>query len=81
MEYAWHDVVGNVGVATILGTYLWLQIGRLDARSFGYSALNGLGAALITVSLLFDFNLSAFVVEVAWVVISVYGVFVALRRR
>jgi hypothetical protein len=81
VDYAWHDVVGNVGVATILGTYLWLQMGRLDARSLAYSSLNGLDAGLITVSLLFDFNLSAFVVEVAWVLISLYGVVVALRRR
>jgi len=81
VDYAWHDIVGSVGVATILGTYLWLQMGRLDARSLVYSVLNGLGAGLITVSLLFDFNLSAFVVEVAWVLISLYGMVVALRRR
>ncbi len=78
--YAWHDLVGNVGVALILGTYLALQIGRLDAKSVAYSALNALGAGSITVSLLFDFNLSAFVVEAAWVAVSVYGLVRAFRR-
>ncbi len=73
MSYEWHDLLGNVGVVVVLGTYVALQIGRLDPRRMGYSALNALGAGLITVSLSFEFNLSAFVVEVAWVAVSVYG--------
>ena len=81
MSYHWHDVLGNVGVATILGTYLALQIERLDARTPLYSVLNGVGAGLITLSLCFDFNLSAFVVEVAWVAVSLYGLVRALRTQ
>ena len=79
--YAWHDLVGNFGVVVILGTYFALQVGRLDAQHVTYSALNALGAASITVSLLFDFNLSAFVVEAAWVAVSLYGLARATRRR
>jgi len=71
--YEWHDLVGNLGVAMILGTYFALQIGRVDSKSVAYSALNAVGAGSITVSLLFDFNLSAFVVEAAWVAVSLYG--------
>lgn len=79
--YAWHDLVGNFGVVMILGTYFALQIGRLDAQRVTYSALNALGAGSITVSLLFDFNLSAFVVEAAWVAVSLYGLTRAMRSR
>jgi paired small multidrug resistance pump len=79
--YAWHDLVGNVGVLMILGTYFALQAGRLDAKSIAYSVLNGIGAGSITVSLLFDFNLSAFVVEAAWVAVSIYGLVRAMRAR
>ncbi len=78
--YAWHDFVGNVGVLMILGTYFALQTGKLDAKSIAYSALNGVGAGAITISLLFDFNLSAFVVEAAWVAVSLYGLARAFRR-
>ena len=78
--YAWHDLVGNLGVLMILGTYFALQADRIDAKSVAYSALNALGAGSITVSLLFDFNLSAFVVEAAWVAVSVYGLARAVRR-
>ena len=80
MGYHWHDVLGNLGVVMILGTYLALQMERLDARAPLYSILNGVGAGLITLSLCFDFNLSAFVVEVAWVVVSLYGFVRAVRR-
>ncbi len=79
--YAWHDLVGNLGVLIILGTYFALQADKIDAKSLTYSALNALGAGSITVSLLFNFNLSAFVVEAAWVAVSVYGLARAVRRR
>ena len=76
--YAWHDLVGNSVWLLILGTYFALQTGRLDASAVAYSALNALGAGSITVSLLFDFNLSAFIVEAAWVAVSLLR---RLRRR
>jgi hypothetical protein len=79
--YEWHDLVGNLGVALILGTYFALQIGRLDARRVAYSLLNAVGAGSITISLLFDFNLSAFVVEAAWVAVSLFGLWRAMRLR
>ena len=81
MDYSWHDLVGNLGVATILGAYLALQLGRLDAHGLAYSALNGLGAALVLVSLVVDFNLSAFVIEACWVLISLFGMARALSAR
>jgi hypothetical protein len=79
--YAWHDVLGNIGVLLILGTYAALQAGRIGADAMAYSVCNALGAGLITLSLLFEFNLSAFVVEAAWVAVSVYGIVRVARRR
>ena len=81
MDYGPHDLVGNLGVATILGAYLALQLGRLDGQGLAYSALNGIGAALVLVSLWVDFNLSAFVIEACWVAISLFGVARAWRSR
>ncbi len=74
MEYQWHDVIGNAGVVVVLATYVLVQIDRLDVRKVSYSVLNALGAGFILVSLIFDFNFSAFLVEAAWLVISVYGI-------
>ena len=80
MQYAWHDIVGNLGVVLILSTYFLLQLGRLNASSLVYSILNGLGAALVLVSLTIDFNMSAFVIEAAWLMISVLGVLLYFFR-
>jgi hypothetical protein len=79
VTYEWHDVVGNTGVATILLTYLWVQIGRLETRSVRYSSLNALGACMVLVSLSVEFNLPAAIVEAAWAGISLYGVWRAAR--
>ena len=70
---AWHDIIGLLGVSLILLSYALLQLERLDSRSRAYNAGNALGAGLVLVSLLFEFNLSAFVIETAWLVISLYG--------
>jgi hypothetical protein len=74
MEYTWHDLLGNIGVACILGTYLLAQLGRLNHEHLSYSLINGVGAALILISLTFDYNMSAFIIEAAWLAISVLGV-------
>ena len=75
--YEWHDLVGNVGVLLILATYFAIQVDRIDVTGYLYITLNGLGAGFILVSLLYDFNLSAFIIELAWLCISLFG----LARR
>ncbi|MBO6574965.1 MAG: hypothetical protein JJ896_06110 [Rhodothermales bacterium] len=67
------DALGLVGVALILGSYVLLQTDRWSAREARYSAANAVGAALILVTLYFDFNLSAAVIEGFWLLVSLYG--------
>jgi hypothetical protein len=74
MEYQWHDLIGNAGVVAILATYALVQLDRLEVRDFSYSLLNALGAVFILISLMFDFNLSSFVIEIFWLAISVYAI-------
>lgn len=81
MDYALHNVVGNLGVLLIVGTYFLVQIGRMSATQPPYILANGLGAALILYSLYFDFNLSAFLVEVIWLLISIVGLVRVWRER
>jgi len=79
MTLAFYDILGIFGVVLILAAYLGLQMEKLEPKSALYSALNALGAALILVSLYFDFNLSAALIESAWLGISVFGLFKAFR--
>jgi hypothetical protein len=81
MTYQWHDLVGNAGVLLILGCYLFAQSGRVDINRPTYSLLNGAGALLILVSLIHNFNLSSFIIEIAWLAISAYGLLRWYRNR
>ena len=81
MNYEWHDFIGNIGVLLILAAYLLLQMQRLSALGWFYSVVNGLGALLVLVSLTQEFNLSAFAMELVWLLISLYGLREWYRRR
>lgn len=74
MKYGLIDFLGNIGVLILMIAYLMLQLNRLKASGLAYSLLNFLGATLIIISLIADFNLSAFVMEVFWVLISMVGI-------
>jgi hypothetical protein len=69
----WFDLAGFIGVLLIIAAYLFLQLDKLPSSSPSYSLLNAGGALLIIVSLIFNFNLSAFVVEAFWFLISLIG--------
>ena len=77
----WYDIVGTLGVAVIILTYVLLQIERVRSDQLIYSLLNAVGAALILVSLYFDFNLPSVVVEGFWLVISLFGIGKWFLRR
>jgi len=68
------DVVGLVGVALLIVTYAMLQFDRIDPKGFWYSFNNMIVAVLVTVSLLYSFNLASMVIEVFWFSLSVYGI-------
>lgn len=80
MNYQWFDFVGNIGVLLILVTYLLLQVEKLDNQTITYSLLNAVGASAILVSLYFKFNLSAFIIEFFWLIISVIGLVRVVSR-
>lgn len=81
MTLEWYDFVGTTGVVIILVTYFLLQTERLGSTEVIYSLLNLIGATLIAISLLYDFNLSAFIIEIAWIAISVYGIIRSARNK
>lgn len=68
-----YDLVGLVGVATILAAYAATVLGGLDAKGAPALALNFLGPTLILASLSQRFNLSAAIVEAAWALIALGG--------
>ncbi|MFK8014847.1 MAG: cyclic nucleotide-binding protein [Gammaproteobacteria bacterium] len=75
------DLLGLIGVALILIAYAMLQTNRWAPTARRFSALNALGAGLILVSLGYDFNLPAVVIESCWLLISLYGLFRHSRTK
>lgn len=75
MIYEWHDFIGNLGVSMIVISYYLLQTERTTSDATAYLSANATGAFLILVSLLGEFNLSAFLVEIFWLLISLYGLY------
>lgn len=76
------DAGGLLGVGLVLVAYAGAALGRLDPQRPLACLLNLAGAGLILFSLVYDFNLSAVVMETAWALVAVAGLARwALRRR
>ena len=73
LDYSWFDLIGNVGVLLMVVAYLLLQLEKLSSSAVSYLLLNAVGATLVIISLKFRFNLSAFLMEAFWLLISLYG--------
>ena len=73
MDYSWFDLLGNIGVLLMVVAYLLLQLEKLSSSATSYLVLNTVGAVLVIISLTFRFNLSAFLMEAFWLLISLYG--------
>lgn len=81
MNYGLIDLIGNIGVVIIVVAYLMLQLEKLESTDLAYSVMNAVGASLIVASLIVDFNLSALLMEVFWVLISFIGIGRHLRLK
>ena len=65
----------------ILAAYAGATSGRLDPKRATALTLNLIGAGLILLSLAYDFNLSAVLMEAAWAVVALAGLLrLALKR-
>jgi len=74
------DLIGLLGVLMILVSYAALTLEKIDPKGWLYSAGNGAGAVLILISLYYSFNLASFVIEIAWLAISIFGLWKTWRR-
>lgn len=74
------DAIGLLGSAIFIGAYAYANMARqMDKLLF--NAVNLVGAVLLLISLSVHFNLAAFVLEIAWAVIGLYGIVQGLRER
>ena len=80
MEFA-ADIIGIIGVIIVIAAFLLLQMARVQADSIVYLIANLFGSVLIVVSLIYNWNLASFIIEVLWVAISAYGLIRTMSKR
>ncbi len=76
--YQW---TGFVGMAFVIVAYFLLQINRYTIASLQYQILNLIGAILLLISLCFHFNLGSFIIEIFWILITLYGIFKNIKNK
>ena len=81
MNLEWYDWTGIAGTLMVLVAFYLLQAGRVSGTGLVYQLLNLFGAGGVLVSLWGKFNVSVFVLELAWMVVSLYGIVRSLRMR
>jgi len=74
-------ILGLIGVVLVLFAYFMLQTKKMKSETVLYSALNFFGSGLILLSLFYKWNLSAVIIEVAWMVLSAYGIYKAIQFK
>ena len=76
------DIGGVIGVMMMLIAYALGQFGRLRIDSAPALLVNLAGAVLVLLSLLYKFNLSAFLMEAAWALVALFGLArLAFKRK
>ena len=81
LNLAWYDWVGIAGTLMVLAAFFLLQAGRVSGTGIVYQLLNLFGAGGVLLSLLGTFNVSVFLLEFTWVLISGYGILRSLKSR
>ncbi|OGT37061.1 MAG: hypothetical protein A3F12_00965 [Gammaproteobacteria bacterium RIFCSPHIGHO2_12_FULL_38_14] len=75
------NIIGIVGVIFVLIAFFLLNMNKLAAKHLSYQLLNFFGASFILFSLMFEWNTASVLIESAWVVISVMGLYQAIRTK
>lgn len=70
-----YQFIGFIGMILIVYSYFLLQTKKTDITSLYYQLLNLIGAILLLISLFVHFNLGSFIIEVFWIIITLYGIY------
>lgn len=75
------NTIGVGGDVLVIIAFFLLQINRLKSNDLSYLLLNIFGSFGVLFSLVYHWNLPAFIIEVAWVIISGYGIYNYFKNK
>ena len=79
--FDFYEIVGLGGVTIVLLAYFLLNSCRLTQFHISFQLLNLMGASMILFSLIAHWNVATFCIEIAWITISVVGLFKIWLKR
>lgn len=68
-----YDAIGLVGVVMYIAAYGALQLGLVQGSGYTYTLMNLAAALFVLISLMESFNLSSAIIQITWIVISIFG--------
>jgi len=72
-SYSIFELLGVLGFVFYMLSYGLLQFGKISGHSYCYTIMNMLAAGLVLISLLHQFNLASVLIQVSWIIISLFG--------
>ena len=74
------DIIGFAGSACIVAAFAYSNMTK-QMNLLMFNLVNFIGAALLAVSLMVNFNLPTMVLEIVWMAIALFGIIKALMAR
>ncbi len=74
------DLIGLIGSAIFIVTYAYANFAAAFDKVL-FNGLNLIGSILVLISLSVRFNLAATVLELAWALIAIVGLVMAIRAK
>lgn len=75
------SILGVIGALCVVIAYTLLQTNKLQYETYTYNLLNFIGALLLTISLVYNFNLGSFLIEIVWLSVSSYGLYKVWKKN
>jgi hypothetical protein len=74
------DIIGLIGSVLFIGAFIYANMSP-SMNKILFNIFNLIGAVFLLISLSVNFNLAAFVLEAAWMMIAIFGLVSALRAQ
>ncbi len=66
--------ISIIGMVCVVSAYLAVERNWLDNKDVKFYVINLIGGILLLISLLINFNLGSFIIEIFWIIISIIGI-------
>jgi putative permease len=74
------QIIGFLGMICVVGAYLLLQLQIVSNKNLSFQIINLIGAILLIISLCIHFNLGSFLIEIFWIIITLFGIYKIYKK-